>query len=841
MDIKSENFIINQYFWVKLTDFSPFKPKILPIHDPSIFNFYFDSSRRRACNIAPERFVENIKHTKNPKLGQRKRSDTITSREDSSRETNTYSESDTGNSEGLYNSDHISEKDLNMSDIFSLGCCIYEFLTSKSLFNLSDVINYKESREFIHQEKLELISNQHLKDMISSMTSLNPNSRMKASGYLQKYRETLFPIIFYDELYPIFTEKLIFENSSGGSSNATNSDTETELENILSYIYENLEKVGDGDIFEILINYIIFNSNLDSIKKLNLLYQIIEKYSPSQYIYIEKIIPILIYYLDDFNAGNKGGLNINADPEINDQVSTCHYIVISLINATLNKIQPINKITKRSGEKKEIIAQLLLPCILNLISQCRNGNKLIPSLKIRQALVNNCGRILAEINRILPNYQNEVDLLLRSKLENSEMSFLDDQNFSIKRIFLNSSIQYLSGFNKSIEFINRICYSYMNSEIHLPNLPVSHLQASAGGPNHGSHQTKTPHNSLTTSNTEAINKSIKLHSTAQQQLLKSLVHFTKTTWFELYFAFLLTALESQYENIIMQALQTSLHLFENKKLLEISNYLYNKSFYEMVEKSLFLLSHPNMSINRLVAKLIYVCSLNTGSMQFRIFIKPVLLKLLKGSPSELTVGNKSRSNTFRVNKMVDSLDLSSGDMGNSLLSDNVFGSYSQHPGLELDRESTLQSFGNMSTNLALISVLNQEQILLYLKEPLHHQIYEKVLDRYKSYCQQTLYTNIFTESGEGSHSHKNVVEDVEYLRNFLNNDVEMDNYVGKIGKEIYRNLEDLNSFSKPEQSNFKRDRDLGFKVVSLGFEGTFLLFLVGLWTSRIPKDYKINS
>jgi len=37
-------------------DFSPFKPVYIPEDNPANFDFFFDTSMRRYCNLAPERF-----------------------------------------------------------------------------------------------------------------------------------------------------------------------------------------------------------------------------------------------------------------------------------------------------------------------------------------------------------------------------------------------------------------------------------------------------------------------------------------------------------------------------------------------------------------------------------------------------------------------------------------------------------------------------------------------------------------------------------------------------------------------------------------------------------------
>lgn len=57
-DIKTENVMVTSWNWVLLSDFASFKPTFLPEDNPADFNYFFDTSRRRTCYIAPERFVD---------------------------------------------------------------------------------------------------------------------------------------------------------------------------------------------------------------------------------------------------------------------------------------------------------------------------------------------------------------------------------------------------------------------------------------------------------------------------------------------------------------------------------------------------------------------------------------------------------------------------------------------------------------------------------------------------------------------------------------------------------------------------------------------------------------
>lgn len=50
--------MVTSWLWVLLTDIASFKPTFLPEDNPADFNYFFDTSKRRICYLAPERFVK---------------------------------------------------------------------------------------------------------------------------------------------------------------------------------------------------------------------------------------------------------------------------------------------------------------------------------------------------------------------------------------------------------------------------------------------------------------------------------------------------------------------------------------------------------------------------------------------------------------------------------------------------------------------------------------------------------------------------------------------------------------------------------------------------------------
>lgn len=159
-DIKSENVLVTSWNSVYLSDFASFKPVYLPEDDPSQFSLFFDTSQRRTCYVAPERFLSIKTGSETPP-----REATLTSE----------------------------------MDIFSLGCVIAElFMEGAPTFTLAQLFKYKKG-EFT--PALDGVDNQNVKEMIVGMISLNPKDRLTATQYLENFKDKVFPAYFYDFLH----------------------------------------------------------------------------------------------------------------------------------------------------------------------------------------------------------------------------------------------------------------------------------------------------------------------------------------------------------------------------------------------------------------------------------------------------------------------------------------------------------------------------------------------------------------------------------------------------------------------------------------------------------------
>lgn len=113
-DTKTENVVVTSWNWAYLIDFSSsFKPTFLPLDDPSGFSFYFDTSSRRTCYLAPERF-----YAAGSDMAQKK------------------AHLEFGKRDGK-----ISEA----MDVFSLGCVLAElWMEGTPPFTLSQLFKYRQ-------------------------------------------------------------------------------------------------------------------------------------------------------------------------------------------------------------------------------------------------------------------------------------------------------------------------------------------------------------------------------------------------------------------------------------------------------------------------------------------------------------------------------------------------------------------------------------------------------------------------------------------------------------------------------------------------------------------------
>ncbi|XP_055586304.1 phosphoinositide 3-kinase regulatory subunit 4 [Uranotaenia lowii] len=173
-DIKLENIMITSWNWILLSDFASFKPTYLPEDNPADYSFFFDTSRRRTCYIAPERFVKSATVESLP---QKPDGPLV--------------------AEGPCYTGNLQPE----MDIFSAGCALLELWTEGTApFEFSQLLTYRRGEVDLVNKHLDCIEDERLKSLLQSMLSINPKERKSAEIYLDQERGKLFPEYFYSFL-----------------------------------------------------------------------------------------------------------------------------------------------------------------------------------------------------------------------------------------------------------------------------------------------------------------------------------------------------------------------------------------------------------------------------------------------------------------------------------------------------------------------------------------------------------------------------------------------------------------------------------------------------------------
>ncbi|XP_053618179.1 phosphoinositide 3-kinase regulatory subunit 4 [Plodia interpunctella] len=176
-DIKLENIMVTSWLWVLLTDIASFKPTFLPDDNPADFSYFFDTSRRRLCYVAPERFVRAPDPNNRPVGDDR--------------------------SGGLLLSESpckVGELVPSM-DIFSAGCALLELWNDGTpALDLPGLLAYRNGEDRPPTMTLPDGHDPRLRALLHSMTERNPRDRRSAELYLDDARGNLFPEYFYSFL-----------------------------------------------------------------------------------------------------------------------------------------------------------------------------------------------------------------------------------------------------------------------------------------------------------------------------------------------------------------------------------------------------------------------------------------------------------------------------------------------------------------------------------------------------------------------------------------------------------------------------------------------------------------
>ena len=199
-DIKTENILVTSWNWLYLTDFSSsFKKTYLPEDNPADFSYFFDTSGRRTCYIAPERF-----------LGPGEKEDV----------------------RGV----------TWAMDVFSVGCVIAELFLEAPIFSLSQLFKYRKGEYDPELGHLSKIEDKDVRELVTHMIQVEPESRYSAEEYLNFWRRKAFPEYFYSFLHQYMG--LITDPTSGRSPVMPNTTTFGEADERIDRVYYDFDKIS---------------------------------------------------------------------------------------------------------------------------------------------------------------------------------------------------------------------------------------------------------------------------------------------------------------------------------------------------------------------------------------------------------------------------------------------------------------------------------------------------------------------------------------------------------------------------------------------------------------------
>ncbi|GAB1199336.1 hypothetical protein APSETT444_008682 [Aspergillus pseudonomiae] len=199
-DIKTENVLVTSWNWLYLSDFSSsFKLTFLPEDNPADFHFYFDTSGRRTCYLAPERFLE---------AGEKRESEQV-----------------------------------NWAmDIFSAGCVIAELFLESPIFTLSQMYKYRKGEYSPEHGQLAKIEDPEIRALILHMIQIDPESRYSAEEYLNFWKNKAFPEYFYSFLHQYMS--LMTDPSSGRTQVEAESANRGEADDRIDRVYLDFDKIS---------------------------------------------------------------------------------------------------------------------------------------------------------------------------------------------------------------------------------------------------------------------------------------------------------------------------------------------------------------------------------------------------------------------------------------------------------------------------------------------------------------------------------------------------------------------------------------------------------------------
>jgi phosphoinositide-3-kinase regulatory subunit 4 len=308
-------------------------------------------------------------------------------------------------------------------DIFSAGCALLELWTEGTApFEFSQLLTYRNGENDLVMRHLKGIDDDNMRDLLSSMLSINPKERKSADVYLDTERGRLFPEYFYSFLQsyiPIMFSSVPIVPSD---------DKILRLHSDITQIIDIITKDDLEDDGLILITTLVTsclrglyhcNSKINFLEVLHKLAQ----YTSSETI-LDRILPHILHLAQDISA--------NVRVAALDTLTSCLCLVTTLPRSDAN-----------------IFPEYVLPTIASLATD--------QSTAVRVAYAHNIATLAETAVRYLeqsqlssaegpvPNYETELHDL-HEMLSSTVMSLLTDGQSIVKQTLMESGITKLCVF-----------------------------------------------------------------------------------------------------------------------------------------------------------------------------------------------------------------------------------------------------------------------------------------------------------------------------------------------------------------------------------------------------------
>ncbi|CDW52648.1 Phosphoinositide 3-kinase regulatory subunit 4 [Trichuris trichiura] len=401
-DIKTENVLITSSAWTLLSDFANFKPSTIPYDNPADFTYFFDSSRRRTCYIAPERFTVSSDMTELDLMPE-----------------------GAGGRQSKFALKHEM-------DIFSLGCVLLElFCDNASPFDLSQLLAYRQG--MYHPTKaLDGLSCPHLRDMIEKMIHLNPLERPSAAQCLKLYRETVFPSIFYDFLWQYLKSYVDLPLMS-------DDEKVEKLSNDMERVFE-MFKSSDNSVDPSILTVLSLATSLTrSVRTCDAKWRLLEILTRfaslvDADVVLDRILPFMLYFVGD-DVARIRALSIHTITKVMANVKT---VPASDARVFVDYIFPT--VLPRINDNSGVVKLALASCIGCLAVTAKSFLEQADVTLEKDPHVMACQELNSEVD-----HQKELNIL-DDLVQDVTVTLLCDPNLYVRKVLVQDSLELLCRF-----------------------------------------------------------------------------------------------------------------------------------------------------------------------------------------------------------------------------------------------------------------------------------------------------------------------------------------------------------------------------------------------------------